>query len=154
MNWTFSNPAILIFIFLFCFSILSFYLYFLVLGRLWPLRKDSFRKRNADLFRTEEEISLFFSPLERSIQWLPTIASLSMLLGLLGTVLGISSSFAEMQAVGRVSLDVLAGGIKDALHTTIFGLLVAIPALFFHRSLENEIQNISELLLKDSLEKK
>ncbi|TGL41443.1 MotA/TolQ/ExbB proton channel family protein [Leptospira perdikensis] len=98
---------------------------------------------------TETELELFFSPLERTIHWLPTIASLSMLLGLLGTVIGINSAFGAMETQGKVSLEVLAGGIKDALNTTIVGLLVAIPSLYFHRYAENKIRYISELLVKD-----
>ncbi|MBM9590831.1 MotA/TolQ/ExbB proton channel family protein [Leptospira sp. 201903075] len=149
MNWTFSIPAILIFILLFCFSLTSFYFFFrLVLG----LRKLEDRNLRLDLFPkepTEAELELFFSPLERTIQWLPTIASLSMLLGLLGTVIGINSAFGAMEAQGKVSLEVLAGGIKDALNTTIVGLLVAIPSLYFHRFSENKIRYISELLVKD-----
>lgn len=149
MNWTFSIPAILIFILLFCFSLTSFYFFFrLVLG----LRKLEDRNLRLDLFPkepTEAELELFFSPLERTIQWFPTIASLSMLLGLLGTVIGINSAFGAMEAQGKVSLEVLAGGIKDALNTTIAGLLVAIPSLYFHRFAENKIRYISELLVKD-----
>ncbi|TGK86609.1 MotA/TolQ/ExbB proton channel family protein [Leptospira montravelensis] len=98
---------------------------------------------------TEAEVELFFSPLERTVRWLPTIASLSMLLGLLGTVIGINSAFGSMEAQGKVSLEVLAGGIKDALNTTIVGLLVAIPSLYFHRFTENKIRYISELMVND-----
>ncbi|WP_167482997.1 MotA/TolQ/ExbB proton channel family protein [Leptospira perdikensis] len=149
MNWTFSIPAILIFILLFCFSLTSFYFFFrLVLG----LHKLKDRNLRLEIFPkepTETELELFFSPLERTIHWLPTIASLSMLLGLLGTVIGINSAFGAMETQGKVSLEVLAGGIKDALNTTIVGLLVAIPSLYFHRYAENKIRYISELLVKD-----
>ncbi|MGV3666343.1 MAG: MotA/TolQ/ExbB proton channel family protein [Leptospira bouyouniensis] len=149
MNWTFSIPAILIFILLFSFSILSFaYFLRLTLG----FRKlESKESRNTYFpnLPTEDELDLFFSPLERIALWFPTIASLSMLLGLLGTVIGISTAFGEMEAQGKVSLEVLAHGIKDALNTTIAGLLVAIPSLFFHRVIENKIRYISELIIKD-----
>lgn len=116
------------------------------------LRKLEDRNFRSSVFPkepTEAEVELFFSPLERTIRWLPTIASLSMLLGLLGTVIGINSAFGAMEAQGKVSLDVLAGGIKDALNTTIVGLLVAIPSLYFHRFAENKIRYISELMVKD-----
>ncbi|WP_407658593.1 MotA/TolQ/ExbB proton channel family protein [Leptospira limi] len=98
---------------------------------------------------SEDELDLFFSPLERTTHWFPTIASLAMLLGLLGTVIGINTAFGEMEAQKKVSLEVLAGGIKDALNTTIAGLLVAIPSLFFHRIIENKIRYLSELIAKD-----
>ncbi|TGM45462.1 MotA/TolQ/ExbB proton channel family protein [Leptospira vanthielii] len=116
------------------------------------LRKLEDRNFRSEVFPkepTEAELELFFSPLERTIRWLPTIASLSMLLGLLGTVIGINSAFGAMEAQGKVSLEVLAGGIKDALNTTIVGLLVAIPSLYFHRFAENKIRYISELMVKD-----
>ncbi|MCZ8343457.1 MAG: MotA/TolQ/ExbB proton channel family protein [Leptospira sp.] len=151
MNWTFSNPAILIFIFLFCFSILSLGFYLDGIYRLLPLRKKAIRDSRIGQKPSEDEVSLFFSPLERKLQWLPTISSISMLLGLLGTVIGISSSFSQMELSGKVSLEVLASGIRDALHTTIGGLVVAIPSIVFHRSLENLIQEISELILNDEV---
>ncbi|TGL88374.1 MotA/TolQ/ExbB proton channel family protein [Leptospira congkakensis] len=116
------------------------------------LKKLEDKNLRLELFHTEPteaELELFFSPLERTIHWLPTIASLSMLLGLLGTVIGINSAFGAMESQGKVSLEVLAGGIKDALNTTIAGLLVAIPSLYFHRFAENKIRHISELLVKD-----
>lgn len=149
MNWTFSIPAILIFILLFCFSLTSFYFFFRIVLGLKKLEDRDFRSEVFPKEPTEAELELFFSPLERTIHWLPTIASLSMLLGLLGTVIGINSAFGAMEAQGKVSLEVLAGGIKDALNTTIAGLLVAIPSLYFHRFSENKIRYISELMVKD-----
>ncbi|TGK83265.1 MotA/TolQ/ExbB proton channel family protein [Leptospira noumeaensis] len=120
----------------------------MVLG-LKKLEGKQFRSEIFPKEPTETELELFFSPLERTIQWLPTLASLAMLLGLLGTVIGINSAFGAMETQGKVSLEVLAGGIKDALNTTIAGLLVAIPSLYFHRFAENKIRYISELLVKD-----
>lgn len=149
MNWTFSIPAILIFVLLFCFSLTSFYFFFRIFFGLRKLEDKDFRFQLFPKEPTEVEQELFFSPLERTIRWLPTIASLSMLLGLLGTVIGINSAFGAMEAQGKVSLEVLAGGIKDALNTTIVGLLVAIPSLYFHRFAENKIRYISELMVKD-----
>ncbi|MCT8335529.1 MotA/TolQ/ExbB proton channel family protein [Leptospira sp. 85282-16] len=149
MNWTFSIPAILIFVLLFCFSLSSFYFFFRTILGLRKLEDKNFRLEVFPEEPTEAEVELFFSPLERTVRWLPTIASLSMLLGLLGTVIGINSAFGSMEAQGKVSLEVLAGGIKDALNTTIVGLLVAIPSLYFHRFTENKIRYISELMVKD-----
>ncbi|WP_167481647.1 MotA/TolQ/ExbB proton channel family protein [Leptospira montravelensis] len=149
MNWTFSIPAILIFVLLFCFSLSSFYFFFRTILGLRKLEDKNFRLEVFPKEPTEAEVELFFSPLERTVRWLPTIASLSMLLGLLGTVIGINSAFGSMEAQGKVSLEVLAGGIKDALNTTIVGLLVAIPSLYFHRFTENKIRYISELMVND-----
>ncbi|MCG6149401.1 MotA/TolQ/ExbB proton channel family protein [Leptospira levettii] len=149
MNWTFSIPAILIFILLLAFSMISLASFLrLFLG----FRKLEKKETRMDCFPKEpsaDELDLFFSPLERTSHWFPTIASLAMLLGLLGTVIGINTAFGEMEAQKKVSLEVLAGGIKDALNTTIAGLLVAIPSLFFHRIIENKILYVSELIAKD-----
>ncbi|TGM42679.1 MotA/TolQ/ExbB proton channel family protein [Leptospira biflexa] len=149
MNWTFSIPAILIFILLFAFSLISYAYFFRLFLGFRNLERKETRKTYFPNLPNEEELDLFFSPLERIASWFPTIASLSMLLGLLGTVIGINTAFGEMEAQGKVSLEVLAGGIKDALNTTIVGLLVAIPSLFFHRVIENKIRYISELIIKD-----
>ncbi len=74
-----------------------------------------------------------------------------MLLGLLGTVMGIYSSFGEMQSSGKATIEVLAGGIKDALVTTIVGLSVAIPSQFFHQIVENAVQKLSETFVEKNL---
>ncbi|TGL20834.1 MotA/TolQ/ExbB proton channel family protein [Leptospira yanagawae] len=149
MNWTFSIPAILIFVLLFAFSVLSFANFIrLFLG----FRKLDAKKERETIFPnepSEEDLELFFSPIERTIDWFPTIASVSMLLGLLGTVIGINTAFGEMEAQGKVSLEVLAGGIKDALNTTIAGLFVAIPCLLFHRVSENKVRHLSEKIVFD-----
>ncbi|MDF3819646.1 MotA/TolQ/ExbB proton channel family protein [Leptospira sp. 96542] len=150
MNWSFSIPANLILVFLFCFSLFSFYTFFVLILELSKFTSPVFRKSILGGKTTEEDLDLLFSPLERKLSWLPTIASLAMLLGLLGTVIGISSSFSEMQTQGKVSLEILAGGMSDALFTTIIGLLVAVPSLLFHRICENYIQKVSELFAKDS----
>ncbi|XDD48318.1 MotA/TolQ/ExbB proton channel family protein [Leptospira sp. WS39.C2] len=149
MNWTFSIPAILIFILLLAFSVVSFIYFIRLFLGFRKLEKKETRLAVFSKIPSEEELDLFFSPLERVTEWFPTIASLAMLLGLLGTVIGINTAFGEMESQGKVSLEVLAGGIKDALNTTIVGLLVAIPSLFFHRVIENKIRYISELIIKD-----
>ncbi|MBL0955503.1 MAG: MotA/TolQ/ExbB proton channel family protein [Leptospira sp.] len=149
MNWTFSIPAILIFILLLAFSMISLASFLRLFLGFRKLEEKETRMNCFPKVPSEDELDLFFSPLERTTHWFPTIASLAMLLGLLGTVIGINTAFGEMEAQKKVSLEVLAGGIKDALNTTIAGLLVAIPSLFFHRIIENKIRYISELIAKD-----
>lgn len=149
MNLTFSIPAILIFLLLFGFSFFSFYQFVSLLLALSPWKSSEKRKARFPNFPKEEEWDLFFAPWERRIQWYPTIASLSVLLGLLGTVLGISETFGAMSQAGKVTLEVLARGIQDALYTTIFGLLVAIPATFFQKILETKMGKLSESFLRD-----
>ena len=68
------------------------------------------------------------------------IASLSPMIGLFGTVLGMIQSFRAMEAAGRqVDPSVLSGGIWVALLTTAVGLMVAIPASVIHNWLERRI---------------
>lgn len=71
--------------------------------------------------------------LERFLSTLSTIASVSPLLGLLGTVLGMIKVFTAISTQGVGKPGVLAGGISEALITTAAGLIVAIPALLAYR---------------------
>ncbi|MFO7593339.1 MAG: MotA/TolQ/ExbB proton channel family protein [Pseudomonadota bacterium] len=71
--------------------------------------------------------------LERFLNTLGTIASITPLLGLLGTVIGMIKVFAAITAQGVGNPTVLAGGISEALITTAAGLAVAIPSLMFYR---------------------
>lgn len=74
--------------------------------------------------------------LERYLNTLGTIAAISPLLGLLGTVFGMIEIFASLMEHGAGDPTVLAGGISVALITTASGLTVAIPSLAFHRYFE------------------
>ena len=74
--------------------------------------------------------------LEKFINTLGTIASVSPLLGLLGTVIGMIQAFTAIVAQGVGDPAVLAEGISVALITTATGLTVAIPSLIFHRYFE------------------
>ncbi len=71
--------------------------------------------------------------LERYINTLGTIASITPLLGLLGTVIGMIKVFSAIMVAGVGNPGVLAGGISEALITTAAGLSVAIPSLMFYR---------------------
>ena len=71
--------------------------------------------------------------LERHLNALGTIAVISPLLGLLGTVIGMIKVFSIITTQGVGDPGVLASGISEALLTTAAGLTVAIPALMFHR---------------------
>ena len=71
--------------------------------------------------------------MERHLTLLGTIAAISPLLGLLGTVIGMIQVFTTLVADGVANPGLLADGISKALVTTAAGLGVAIPALFFHR---------------------
>ncbi len=77
--------------------------------------------------------------LERFLNTLGTIASISPLLGLLGTVIGMIEVFSAIVGAGVGNPAQLAGGISQALITTAAGLSVAIPSLMFHRYLTGRV---------------
>jgi biopolymer transport protein ExbB len=84
----------------------------------------------------EETARKVIHDLERYLNALGTIAAVSPLLGLLGTVFGMIEIFASLMEHGAGDPTVLAGGISVALITTASGLAVAIPSLVFHRYFE------------------
>jgi len=78
--------------------------------------------------------------LERYLNTLGTIAMISPLLGLLGTVIGMIKVFSVITAVGVGDPSQLADGISQALITTAAGLTVAIPSLIFHRYFRGKVE--------------
>ncbi|MEZ7957239.1 MAG: MotA/TolQ/ExbB proton channel family protein [Rubritalea sp.] len=87
-------------------------------------------------------------------QWLPFIAvtaAIAPLLGLLGTVSGMISTFSALSVVGTGDPKLLSGGISEALVTTLFGLVVAIPALILHSLLSRRSQGIIQTTEKIGL---
>ncbi|MBF0470115.1 MAG: MotA/TolQ/ExbB proton channel family protein [Gammaproteobacteria bacterium] len=77
--------------------------------------------------------------LERYLNTLGTIASITPLLGLLGTVIGMIKVFAAITEFGVGNPTILAGGISEALLTTAAGLAVAIPSLIFYRHFRRRV---------------
>ncbi|KAA2284431.1 MotA/TolQ/ExbB proton channel family protein [Arenimonas fontis] len=77
--------------------------------------------------------------LERFLNTLGTIAAVTPLLGLLGTVFGMIEMFLDILVSGVGDANQLAGGIGQALISTAAGLCVAIPALMFHRHLRGRV---------------
>jgi biopolymer transport protein ExbB len=80
--------------------------------------------------------------LERFLNTLGTIASISPLLGLLGTVTGIIRAFNAVMMGGMGDPRMLAGGISEALITTAGGLAVAIPSFIAYRYLRGKVERI------------
>lgn len=89
--------------------------------------------------------------MERYLNTLGTIAALSPLLGLLGTVLGMIEVFNVIALRGSGEPAALAHGISMALITTAAGLVVAIPALFFHRWFMRRIDELTVAMEQESL---
>jgi len=80
--------------------------------------------------------------LERYLNSLGTIASITPLLGLLGTVIGMIKVFSAIMAHGVGDPTILAGGISQALITTASGMSVAIPSLMFYRYFRGKVDEL------------
>jgi len=76
-----------------------------------------------------KEVSAERDLMARFIPWLATVGSVSPLLGLLGTVLGVMDAFIGIAAGGSGNISAVAPGVAEALVTTVVGLAVAIPAV-------------------------
>ncbi len=83
------------------------------------------------------------SELESSLPILGTFVSVSPFLGLLGTVWGVMEAFFDIRARGSAHITIVAPGISDALITTVYGLMVAIPALIFYNIFRTRVNRHS-----------
>lgn len=103
-------------------------------------------KRGREIMKEamEESAAQVSHDMERYLTSLGVIASISPLLGLLGTVVGMIKVFTALMLEGAGNANVLAGGISQALITTAAGLSVAIPALMFHRFF---LRRVDELMV-------
>ncbi|MBF0521854.1 MAG: MotA/TolQ/ExbB proton channel family protein [Candidatus Omnitrophica bacterium] len=105
-----------------------------------------FGSSKEEITQSIEEVSLFEIPkLESRLGALSTIAQITPLLGLLGTVTGMVICFHTIEvksaALSPVTIEDLAGGIGQALITTAAGLIVAIPALTFYNYYVNRVNH-------------
>jgi biopolymer transport protein ExbB len=100
------------------------------------------RHRSRDLIKeaVEDTGRHVVHELERFLNTLGTIAGISPLLGLLGTVIGMIKVFSAILAHGVGNANELAGGISEALITTAAGLTVAIPSFFFYRYFKGQVE--------------
>lgn len=99
----------------------------------------------------QEEASHVVHDLERFLNPLGTIAAITPLLGLLGTVIGMIKVFMEIMIQGTGNASILAGGISEALVTTAAGLAVAIPALVMHRYFQRRIDDLVLTMEQESI---
>ncbi len=127
-------------------------------GVLSNLMKIVLRQEGSSYEHRREELSdrgrQEIRGLERGLGVLETIAAITPILGLLGTVIGMIKVFQVISVQGVGEASALSGGISEALITTAAGLSVAIPALIFYnyfsRKTENlilDIENLSNGLL-------
>ena len=80
--------------------------------------------------------------LEKGMSLLGTVVNAAPQLGLLGTVTGMIAAFSALTRNGTSTSKIVAGGISEALYTTAFGLIVAIPALVFYNYFNRRIDVI------------
>jgi len=99
--------------------------------------------------KIEEKAAEVHYSLERNLAMLGTIATISPLLGLLGTVVGMITAFTGLTETSGANPDLLAAGISQALITTAFGLLIAVPGLVLHKYFEHKIKYLMLSLQKE-----
>jgi biopolymer transport protein ExbB len=110
-------------------------------------------RRGRDVMKEsiEEVAGHVVHEMERYLNTLGTVAAITPLLGLLGTVIGMIKVFTAIQLEGAGNAAVLAGGISEALITTAAGLTVAIPSLFFHRFFERRVDELVIFMEQEAL---
>ena len=111
------------------------------------------RHRNREIMKESiEDIGRHVAhTLERFLNTLGTIAAITPLLGLLGTVIGMIKVFAVITTHGVGDASILAEGISEALLTTAAGLAVAIPTLMFHRFFRGKVDSLVVTMEQESL---
>ena len=116
------------------------------LGEVRPLIQDgsvTVADINSAERAVERNMLLEVTQLKRGLGVLATVGSTAPFVGLLGTTMGIVNSFAAMSASGSGGLASIGGGISEALITTAFGILVAIPAVWFYNFFQTKIDNLT-----------
>lgn len=98
------------------------------------LESDNLRERI--IMESSEEA---IRTIEKYVGTISTVATISPMLGLLGTVTGMMKSFSGLSKIGQAAHDLLAYGIAEALITTAMGLLVAIPSLIFYNYMVSRV---------------
>ena len=80
--------------------------------------------------------------LEKNVSWISLFIALAPMLGFMGTVIGMIQAFDKIEAAGDMQPSLVAGGIKVALLTTVFGLIVAIILQIFYNYIVAKIDSI------------
>ena len=112
------------------------------------LKYKDLQRENLESKIEEKAIEVKYS-LERNLTMLGTLATISPLLGLLGTVVGMITAFTGLTETSGANPDLLAAGISQALITTAFGLLIAVPGLVLHKYFEQKIKYLLINLQKE-----
>ena len=91
----------------------------------------------------EREMLMTLTDLKRGLAILATVGATAPFVGLLGTTMGIVNAFTGMAASGSGGLSAISSGVAEALITTAFGLLVAIPAVWAYNYFQTKIDNLT-----------
>ncbi len=122
------------------------------LGQILAAGISSHRKGREIMKESIEEVANHVvHELERYLNTLGTVAAITPLLGLLGTVIGMIKVFTAIRLEGTGNAAVLAGGISEALITTAAGLTVAIPSLFFYRFFQRKVDELVIYMEQEAL---
>lgn len=112
-----------------------------------PLLKDRATMTSQDINSAERAVDrqmlILQSELKRGMGFLATVGATAPFVGLLGTTMGIVNSFTGMATSGSGGLAAVSAGIAEALITTAFGLMVAIPAVWFYNYFQTKIDNLT-----------
>jgi biopolymer transport protein ExbB/biopolymer transport protein TolQ len=117
------------------------------LAEVKPLLRDRATITAADINSAERAVErqmlIVLSELKRGTGILATVGATAPFVGLLGTTMGIVNAFTGMAASGSGGLSAISAGIAEALITTAFGLMVAIPAVWMFNYFSTKIDNLT-----------
>ncbi len=103
-------------------------------------------RANEDLDAAEKAVVAYggvqMGQLEKNVSWISLFIALAPMLGFMGTVIGMIQAFDKIEAAGDMQPSLVAGGIKVALLTTVFGLIVAIILQIFYNYIIAKIDSI------------
>lgn len=112
------------------------------------------KNKNSDLetleLKMDEAILKSTPSLEKRIGTIKILAAVAPLLGLLGTVTGMIATFQSITLFGTGDPKLMAGGISQALITTVLGLVCAIPLLLLHNVIANQSKDLVQILEEES----
>src|SRR6266436_5272580 len=100
----------------------------------------------------ERSVAIVHAEMKRGLSALATIGSTAPFVGLFGTVVGILNAFKGIESNKATGLSAVAGGIAEALVTTAFGLLVAVPAVWAYNYFTNKVEAFDVEMDNSSME--
>ena len=117
-----------------------------ILGKLNSIYSQYSGNNPEDLeSQLEDILAKATPPLEKNLSVIKLLAAVAPLLGLLGTVIGMIETFQAITLFGTGDPKLMAGGISQALVTTMLGLIAAVPLLFVHNILDSRSRAISQI---------